>query len=164
MKLQSCQRPSVAAQVSHQLLINRKHRREMLMKVLSSLKFLLQQGLPICGHKEEDGNLLQLLKCRSEDVQGLERWLDDGKYLSHIINEMMSHEVLRSILADVKAAKWFGLIADKTRDVSGAEQFAVSFRWVDSCYNIYEDIISMVEVDQTDAATLSSTLFGVDFH
>ena len=33
MKLQSCQRPSVAAQLSHQLLIDQKHRLEMLIKV-----------------------------------------------------------------------------------------------------------------------------------
>ncbi len=162
MKLQSCQQPSVAAQLSNQLLIDQKYRREMLMKVLSSLRFLLQQGLPIRGHKEEDSNLIQLLKCRSEDVHGLHRWLDDGKYLSHdIINEMMAHEVLRSILADVKGAKWFALIADETRDISGAEQFAVSLRWVDSCYIVYEDLIGMVQVDQTDAATLSSTLKDV---
>ena len=84
--------------------------------------------------------------------------------LSHdIINEiieMMAHEVLRSILTEVKDAKWFALIADETRDISGVEQFAVSLRWVDTCYNVYEDIIGMVEVDQTDA-TLSSTLKDV---
>ena len=165
IRLQSCQRPSVAAQLSHQLLIDQKYRREMLMKVLSTLRFLLQQGLPIRGHKEEDSNLIQLLKCRSEDIQDLQCWLDNGKYLSHdIINEMieiMAHEVLRSILAEVKDAKWFALIADETRDISGVEQFAVSLRWVDTCYNVYEDIIGMVEVDQTDAATLSSTLKDV---
>ena len=130
MKLQSCRRPSVAVQLSHQLLIDQKYRREMLMKVLSTLQFLLQQGLPIRGHKEEDSNLIQLLKCRSEDIQGLQLWVDNGKYLSHdIINE-----VLRGILAEVKDAKWFALIADETRDISGVEQFAVSLRWVDSCY------------------------------
>ena len=130
MKLQSCRRPSVAVQLSHQLLIDQKYRREMLMKVLSTLQFLLQQGLPIRGHKEEDSNLIQLLKCRSEDMQGLQLRVDNGKYLSHdIINE-----VLRGILAEVKDAKWFALIADETRDISGVEQFAVSLRWVDSCY------------------------------
>ena len=77
------------------------------------------------------------------------------------VNEMMAHEVLRGILAEVKDAKWFALIADETWDISGVEQFAVSLRWVDSCYNVYEDIIGMVEVDQTDAAALSRTLKDV---
>ena len=43
----------------------------MLMNLLSSLKLLLRQGSAIRGHKEE-GNLYQVLKCRGEDVPGLE--------------------------------------------------------------------------------------------
>ena len=39
-------------------------------------------------------------------------------------------------------------------DVSGVEQFAISLWWVDKCYAIYEDVIGLVQVDQTDAATL----------
>ena len=80
----------------------------------------------------------------------------------------LKNNVLRSVLADVKGAKWFALIADETRDISGTEQFAVSLQWVDSSYAIYEDIIGMVEVDHTDAATLSVCsrmfLFIVDCH
>jgi len=54
----------------------------MLQKVLSSLKYLLMEGLPIRGHYEEDGNLMQLLKCRSEDVNSLKSFLAAKKYLS----------------------------------------------------------------------------------
>ena len=101
-------------QLSHQLLIDQKHRREMLMKVLTSLRFLLHQGLATRGHREEDSNLIQLLKCQAEDIHGLECWIKDGRYLSHdIINElieMMAHQLLRTILGDIKSAKWFALI------------------------------------------------------
>ena len=51
MKFQSLQHPSVAARLSDQLLSDQKHRREMLMKVLTSLRYLAQQGLPVRGHK-----------------------------------------------------------------------------------------------------------------
>ena len=37
----------------------------MLLKVMSSLMYLLKQGLSIRGHREEDGNLMQLLYLRS---------------------------------------------------------------------------------------------------
>ena len=125
----------------------------------------MSQGLAIRSHKEEEGNLVQLLMCRSEDIHGLEGWIKDGRYLSHnIINEMieiMAHQLLRNILSDITGAKWFALLADETRDISGLEQFAVSLRWVDKCYAIYEDVIDMVQVDQTDAATLASTLQDV---
>ena len=54
----------------------------MLLKQLSSLKFLLRQGLAIRGHNDRDGNLLQLMELRSEDSPGLRRWLDSNHYLS----------------------------------------------------------------------------------
>uniref|UniRef100_A0A1X7VIT1 DUF4371 domain-containing protein n=1 Tax=Amphimedon queenslandica TaxID=400682 RepID=A0A1X7VIT1_AMPQE len=50
---------------------------------------------------------------------------------------------------------------DKTQDVSTCEQFAISIRWVDSCHSIHEDLIGMVEVEQTDALPLSSTIIDV---
>lgn len=39
----------------------------MLLKQLSSLKFLVHQGLAIRGHNDSDGNLMQLLNVQSED-------------------------------------------------------------------------------------------------
>ena len=60
----------------------------MLLKVLSTLRYLVRQGLAIRGHHDDDGNLIQLLNCRSEDVTSLRSWMLDRKYLSHdIINE-----------------------------------------------------------------------------
>ena len=47
---------------------NHAENRDLLMKQLSSLQFLLRQGLAIRGHKETEGNLIQLLELRSEDI------------------------------------------------------------------------------------------------
>ena len=44
------------------------------------------------------------------------------------------------------------------RDISGIEQLAISLRWVAKDYLVYEDVIALAEVEQTDAATLTSTL------
>ena len=52
--------------------------REMLLRQISSLKFLLRQGLAIRGHEELEGNLLQLLKLRSEDFPDLKGGLKTG--------------------------------------------------------------------------------------
>ena len=101
MKIKLLQQPSVASQLSRQLTADQAKRREMLLKLLSSIKYLVRQGLPLRGHVKEEGNLIQLLKCRSEDVQGMDSWLESNKYLSHeIINEMikiMALGVLRNI-------------------------------------------------------------------
>ena len=95
----------------------------------------------------------------------MDKWLEDKKYLSHeIVNEiieMMALHVLRNITASVKAAKNFAIIADETQDISGIEQFAVSLRWVDEHYFIHEDVIGLIEVENTDGATLTTVLKDV---
>ena len=88
------------------------------------------QNLAVRGHREEDSNLIHLLHCQASEINGVKSWVKDGRYLSHVIIneliEMMAHQLLRSILEDIKSAKWLALIADETRVISGLEQFAVS--------------------------------------
>ena len=60
----------------------------------------------------------------------------------------MAHEILRGILNEIREAKWFSLIADETRDISGSEEFSISIRWVDNNYVINEDMIAFAEVEQ----------------
>ena len=132
MKLKSLQQKSIVNQLSNLKAAEQKCNRDMLYKVLSSLQYLLRQGLSIRGHYEENGNLMQLLQCRSEDSDGLKSWISQKKYLSHeIINEqieIMAHHLLRGLLANIQAAEHFALIGDETRDISGKEQFAISIR------------------------------------
>ena len=135
------------------------------MKELSSIRFLARQGLAFRGHTDEEGNFMQLLKCRAGDIQGLESWIRDGRYLSHdIVNEIleiMAHQILRELLDRIREAEWFALVADETQDVSGVEQFSISLRWVDTEYVVNEDVIAFASVEQTDAVTLTNTLRDV---
>ena len=164
-KFQALQQPSISAQINMQHADEQVKRREALLKQLSSLKYLVRQGTSIRGHTDDEGNLIELLKCRSEDVPVLTDWLKHSSYKSHdIINELiqlMAHEVLRTLLHDVREAQWFSLIADETRDISGSEQLSVSLRWVDDNYTIHEDLVGLMEVEMTDAETLTSTLKDV---
>ena len=50
-------------------------RRQMLLKQLTSLKYLLRQELAIRGHDDLEGTLLQLLMLRSEDCTQLNTWI-----------------------------------------------------------------------------------------
>ena len=116
----SQQAPSVVEQLSTQFQQDQAERRSMLMKQLHSLRYLLQQGLPLCGHKESEGNLMQLLKMQGTDCPRLLQWIKDGHYLSHdTVNEiigLMGNTVLRKLLANIRAARWFSIMADETRD------------------------------------------------
>ena len=153
------QQPSIAAQLSHQTSQEQNQRRVLLLKQLSSLKYLVRQELALRGHCEDKGNLHQLLMCRAEDVPALNMWLSDGRYTSHMIfNEqiqLMSHH---HMLSDIRSAVWYSVIADETRDVASKEQMAISVRCVDREYNVHEDLIGPTEVTSTDAATLASTI------
>ena len=69
----------------------------ILLKLLSSIRFLARQGQALRGNDEND-NLTQLLLLRSEDDEYLRSWLkaDREKYTSHEIqNELLQLMALR---------------------------------------------------------------------
>ena len=107
---------------------------------MSSVKYLLRQGLTLRGHKETDGNLYQLLAFQAADDSFLGIWLKKDEYLSpQIINELITlsgNAVLREILAKIHSSTWFAVLADEATDVSNQEQLSLSVRWVDRDYVI----------------------------
>ena len=135
-------------------------RRDALLKQLSSLRYLLRQGLAVRGHVPSEGNLFQLLKLHSEDDPQLQKWLNDHKYCSpDILNEqieLMSNSVLRAILAEIQSVEYYSIIADEATDVSRHEQLCICIRWVDDEYEVNEDPIGFVQVSKTDSQTLYS--------
>ena len=62
LKIELLDQDSVHALITNQAMAEQKVRQQMLLKQLSSLKYLLKQGLAIRGHEDLEGNLLQLLK------------------------------------------------------------------------------------------------------
>ena len=102
-KFQAFQQPSISSQINLQHADEQVKQRDALLKQLSSLKYLVRQGTSIRGHKDDEGNLIEMLKCCSEDVPALADWLEHRSYKSHdIINELiqlMAHEVLWTLLS-----------------------------------------------------------------
>ena len=163
LKHESSTRPGVLEIANNALKKDQKERREKLMKQLQSLRFLLRQGLAVRGHSDTDeGNLYQLMKLQAVGSSQLQTWLNDKKYQSpEIVNEqiqLMSKQVLRSLLINIKEQPFYGIIADETTDISGKEQLAISLRWVTSSYEIHEDLIGLVYVETTDACTLKTVI------
>ena len=144
---------------------DQENRRQILFKQLFSLRYLLRQGLAIRGHNETEGNLIQLLKLRSEDDSGLKVWLSERNYLSPtIVNEqiqLMADFVLRQFLTEIKRAMWFTVIADEATDINYNEQMSVVIRWVDQDYDLHEDPIGLIQVPKTDSETLTTALKDV---
>jgi len=65
------QKPTVAAQLNLTHQIQQAKGRRILFTEIQCIKYLLRQGLAIRGHVEDEGNLIQLLKLRASDVDGL---------------------------------------------------------------------------------------------
>ena len=80
LKVELLKQDSVAVLLNEQAKAEQKQHRDQLLKQLSSLQFLLRQGLAVRGHDNLEGNLLQLLKLTSEDYPDLNSWIRECKY------------------------------------------------------------------------------------
>ena len=90
MKYEASNKPSVVVLADRALNKEQDTRRTMLLKQLSSLRFLMRQGLAVWGHSDIEGNLHQIMRCRAEDIPKFHQWLEAGKYQSpEIVNEQI---------------------------------------------------------------------------
>ena len=122
---------------------------------METLILLLRQNLAIRGKDESDGNLRQLLKLRSKDVQELS---SHEKYLSPTVqNELIKDiglAVLRNILSDVREAKFFAILMDETSDSSVKEQLSLTLRWVGADMCVHEDPVELIHVEDVTGEAL----------
>ena len=161
MKWSARYKPTIAAELSSQLLKLQQLRREGLLMQLRAILFLTRQGIAIRGHTESEGNLYQLLKMWSINSDAIKNWLSENRYTSHqFVNEVidiMGLSVLRSVLKRMKECSgpaWFSIIADEATDINQAEQLNLSIRWVDDEYQAHEDLVGLFRVPDTKAETL----------
>uniref|UniRef100_A0A3B4UR12 TTF-type domain-containing protein n=1 Tax=Seriola dumerili TaxID=41447 RepID=A0A3B4UR12_SERDU len=137
--------------------------RTALMSILSSVQYLACQGLAIQGHVDTESNLRQLLNLRAQDIPELQSWLacNESKWLSHdILNEMtelFAHDVLRTLIEEIKRAEFFSIIMDETADIAVKEQVSVCFRVVTECLEIEELFIGFYQT----ASTTGDALFDL---
>ena len=150
---------NVATQANEAGLEHQNKNRAMLLKILSTLRFLACQGLAIRGHTDESSNFYNLLQLRCEDDENLSKWLKQKtSFVSHDIqNEiltLMAHSVLRSILSRIRDAIYYSIICDEVTDQSRLHQLGVTIRWVDDSFQIHEDFIELYLLPQGDAETI----------
>lgn len=70
----------------------------------------------------------------------------------------MGHSGLRSILSDMFSQHWFALLVDETRDISSREQLVLCIRWVSKSYEISEDVVGLIQLNNTTAKTIHKFL------
>ena len=136
LRIELMEQPTVLSQLNTQLKKDQAARRELLMITLTSLQYLVRQGLPIRGHEEIEENLTSLLLLRAKYCPGLKQY-----------------RVLCQILTEIREAQIFSLIADEATDVAHKEQLCMTIRWVDRSFEIYETPVELINVPQTDSET-----------
>ena len=71
---------------------------------------------------------------------------------------MFSSEVVNINLDEIRAEKYFSILADETKDVQNKEQLSMCLRWVDNQFCVHEDVMVFVHVIKTDSESLSSEI------
>ena len=106
--------------------------RKMLLKILSSIRYLARQALPLRGNwddyqkNEFNSNFYQLLKLRSEVDKMFAEWLTkkSNKFTSPKMQNEMIEVILRDIAKNIQSAEIYSILADETADISNVEQLA----------------------------------------
>ncbi len=159
---------SINAQLSSVLATAQEEARSNLQKILSSVKYLAQQGLALRGHGNEEGNFHYLLLLKAEDDPALGHWLKrNHSYTSPVIqNEMlslMSNTIIRNIAEEILALPvvQYSVIIDGIQDVSGTEQESICLRYVDSDLEPREEFIGLYETSSTTGEQISKIVSDV---
>ncbi|XP_028416128.1 zinc finger MYM-type protein 1-like [Dendronephthya gigantea] len=165
-QIAAVKRPSVSAQIHTQKQKEQAIARTSLLKLFTSIRYLLRQGSAFRGHNENDGSYSQLLKLRTEDVPDLQMYLRNTTNFTspcaqNEMIEMFSHQILRKIVSDIQQNEFYAVTADGTQDISGQEQESFCLRHVDSDLYVHEDFIGLYEVPSTTGDILARTLFDV---
>lgn len=99
------------------------------------------------------------------DLQHLKSCPKNAKYTSHRIqNELINlcgNQILNKIIASVKNAGVFTVLADETADVSCTEQVAICIRYTmkgDKKYSAQEDFVTFIPTRDTTGETLSNLI------
>ena len=124
----------ISSQVSTAYNNEKSTNRQNLLKILSNVRFLARQALPLRGHRSgKDSNFMQLYILREEDNDGLKTWRTEkktDKYVhSTIQNEMMklmALRILRDVARNIRDSNFYSMMCDEATDVGNVSTCCVS--------------------------------------
>ena len=118
----------VSEMLSTKVVADKEKNQTYFLKVLSTIRFLAHQGLPLRGDNEIESNFIQLMLLLGEDFEGIGEFLEKRqlKYTSNEIqNEilsLMSQSILHDIVKKNHSAVYFSIMVDETTDMANKEQ------------------------------------------
>ena len=148
-KLQTNEVKDIGEVLSKEHMTEKAENRKYFMKVVSTIRYLVRQNIPLRGHDSNNSNFLQLMKLRAEDMPEINDWLEKkiGKYVHHEVQneiiDIMAKMVEQKVLEPIQMSD-FSLMCDETTDSANLEQAVIVLRWVDDeTYEISEDFVGL---------------------
>lgn len=160
--------PAVNTQLSLHCAQQQLQARNALLHIISSVRYLARQGVALRGHDSSNGNLVQLLRLRSEDCADIKTWMD-SRYkdytswkIQNEILESLAHAIVRELCEEIRAANSFAIVVDGTSDISHCEQEAISVRYVDASLKPNEVFLGFYHLDSgTDGQRMADMILDV---
>jgi len=164
---QTCE--DIGEQISQAHAEEKSANRQALLKILSNIRFLARQALPLRGDGNgTDSNFNQLYLLQEDDHPILKQWRIDrktDKYVHNTIqNEMMkvmALQVLREVAQNIQSADFYSMMGDEATDVSNVSQLVICLRWVDCDLVAHDEFIGLKEMPCTNADSIVNALKDV---
>lgn len=157
--------------------INDEHQNKFNQEVLNILfditRMLSRQGLAFRGDgSEENGNFNQIVLLLSKHNAVLKKWLDDKAFRKHNVTymshdsqnefiDLLSNEVKKKIIQEVKEADIYSVMADTTPDISHRDQLSVCVRYVNAAGEISERLLEIIEASDKTGLGIAETIESV---
>lgn len=152
-----------------------KYWREVLKRIVATVKFLANLGLAFRGHREHvssqrKGNFKTCIEylAQFDDFlkNHLERYDNVGSgrinYLSHAIYDefinIMGTEVKNILISEVQQALYYSIIVDSTPDVAHIDQLTFILRYVNGEGEIKERFFGFLQIEQHDSHYLENVV------
>ena len=147
--------------------------RRIFLKILSCVRYLARQSLPMHGNWSEksgsefNANFNQLLLLHCEGDPEMAKWLERKrfKYTSPLVRkemlEVLALRIMREITANIQTAGIYTIMTDETADISNTEQLAVCFHWIDKNMEAHQDFVCLHPFSRTTADSIVQVLNDV---
>ncbi|GBN09095.1 hypothetical protein AVEN_61178-1 [Araneus ventricosus] len=165
----------IDTQLAKQLHGQQNYWREVLKRVVATVKLLSSLGIAFRGHRvnvdsKRRGNFFSCTQYLSEFdsflKNHLERYDNAGSgnvsYLSHSVCDefiaLRENEVKQHLIAEVKEAMYYSIIVHCTPDVTHIDQMTFILRFLDEKGDIKERVFGFIPIESHDSAYLENAV------